>query len=120
MSPTRPVNGLLPPKNGANIVLRNGKINSEYVTVPVADMEDSYIPDVQKEGFGKGDRMVKLMDFHFTPRTMHRFQWISQMLFFFGFVIFCLFYFLVYPNLHMVSVDPACDKSQAEWFAEII
>ncbi|VDL72746.1 unnamed protein product [Nippostrongylus brasiliensis] len=36
----------------------------------------------------------------FTPRFMHRFHWISQMTFFFGFVLFCLFYFLVYPNIH--------------------
>ncbi|VDL77972.1 unnamed protein product [Nippostrongylus brasiliensis] len=42
------------------------------------------------------------------------------MLFFFGFVIFCLFYFLVYPNLHIVSVDPSCDKTKAEWFADIV
>ncbi|CAI5443478.1 unnamed protein product [Caenorhabditis angaria] len=54
-----------------------------------------------------------------TQATMHRFHWVSQMMFFFGFVIFCLFYFLIYPNLHIVSVDPACDKSLAEWFAEI-
>ncbi|KAK6738736.1 hypothetical protein RB195_020692 [Necator americanus] len=118
MTPTRPINGILPPRTGANLVLRNGKYNNEYVTVPVADVEDSYIPDGNKDTFG--DKMLKLVDFHFTPRTMHRFQWISQMLFFFGFVIFCLFYFLVYPNLHMVSVDPACEKTQAEWFAEII
>ncbi|KIH50787.1 hypothetical protein ANCDUO_19131 [Ancylostoma duodenale] len=42
-------------------------INSEYVTVPVADMEDSYIPDVQKEGFGKGFVDSLYIDF----RTVH-------------------------------------------------
>ena len=41
------------------------------------------------------------------------------MTFFFGFVIFCLFYFLVYPNIHSAVVDPACIREQAEWFAEI-
>ncbi|KAK6044164.1 Neurotransmitter-gated ion-channel transmembrane region [Cooperia oncophora] len=90
---------------------------SEYVTVPLADMDESFIPDARKERLG--EKMLKLMDIRFTPRTMHRFQWISQMMFFFGFVIFCLFYFLVYPNLHIVSIDPSCDKAQAEWFAEI-
>ncbi|KAK6028575.1 hypothetical protein OSTOST_05342 [Ostertagia ostertagi] len=112
----RPVNGVIPTKPGSNLVLRNGR--SEYVTVPVADMDDSFVAEAQKQRFG--EKVLKLMDFRFTPKTMHRFQWISQMLFFFGFVIFCLFYFLVYPNLHIVSIDPTCDKAKAEWFAEII
>ncbi|VDK48650.1 unnamed protein product [Cylicostephanus goldi] len=94
------------------------RLNTEYVTVPIADMEDSYIPEIDKGGIG--DKILSLMDFQVTPRTMHRFQWISQMMFFFGFVIFCLFYFLVYPNLHNAMVDPNCDKKQAESFAEII
>ncbi|CAJ0950758.1 unnamed protein product, partial [Mesorhabditis belari] len=55
----------------------------------------------------------------FTPRFMHRFHWITQMTFFFGFVIFCLFYFLVYPNIHSQVIDPHCDRSMAEWFADI-
>lgn len=55
----------------------------------------------------------------FTPRFMHRFHWITQMSFFFGFVIFCLFYFLVYPNIHSTLVDDDCDRNAAEWFAEI-
>ncbi|PIO59639.1 Neurotransmitter-gated ion-channel transmembrane region, partial [Teladorsagia circumcincta] len=116
MTNNRPVNGVIPTKPGSNLVLRNGR--SEYVTVPVADMDDAYGTEAQKERFG--EKMLKLMDIRFTPKTMHRFQWISQMLFFFGFVIFCLFYFLVYPNLHIVSIDPTCDKAKAEWFAEII
>ncbi|KAK6737535.1 hypothetical protein RB195_019938 [Necator americanus] len=55
----------------------------------------------------------------FTPRFMHRFHWISQMSFFFGFVIFCLFYFLVYPNIHTQLIDEDCDRNAAEWFADI-
>ncbi|WKX95614.1 hypothetical protein Q1695_012236 [Nippostrongylus brasiliensis] len=109
------VNGIVP-KTGSNLVLRNGK--SDYVTVPIAEIDESFVTDNQKEGIG--DKMLKMMDVRFTPKTMHRFQWISQMLFFFGFVIFCLFYFLVYPNLHIVSVDPSCDKTKAEWFADIV
>ncbi|CAI2344998.1 unnamed protein product [Caenorhabditis sp. 36 PRJEB53466] len=73
-----------------------------------------------KEANNNKGHTSKMLDIRITQRTMHRFHWISQMLFFFGFVIFCLFYFLIYPNLHIVSVDPACDKVLAEWFAEIL
>ncbi|WKX97769.1 hypothetical protein Q1695_013443 [Nippostrongylus brasiliensis] len=55
----------------------------------------------------------------FTPRFMHRFHWISQMTFFFGFVLFCLFYFLVYPNIHTQLIDEDCDRNAAEWFADV-
>ncbi|XGW07374.1 hypothetical protein V3C99_010507 [Haemonchus contortus] len=116
MTGDRPVNGNIPNKTGSNLILRDGR--TQYVTVPIADMDDSFVTDAQKERLG--EKMLKMMDIRFTPKTMHRFQWMSQMLFFFGFVIFCLFYFLVYPNLHFVSIDPTCDKAQAEWFAEII
>ncbi|KIH48132.1 hypothetical protein ANCDUO_21802 [Ancylostoma duodenale] len=51
----------------AFLTLNTCRINSEYVTVPVADMEDSYIPDVQKEGFGKGFVDSLYIDF----RTVH-------------------------------------------------
>lgn len=76
--------------------------------------------------------------FEFSPTFMHRFHWITQMTFFFGFVIFCLFYFLVYPNIHTQVIfanffgfnkkseifflqitDDDCDRQMAEWFAEI-
>uniref|UniRef100_A0A915DVT7 Uncharacterized protein n=1 Tax=Ditylenchus dipsaci TaxID=166011 RepID=A0A915DVT7_9BILA len=56
----------------------------------------------------------------FTYQHMKRFHWVSQMIFFFGFVIFALFYFLVYPHLHIITIDPACRKEKAEWFAEIL
>uniref|UniRef100_A0A158P6P7 Gamma-aminobutyric acid receptor subunit beta n=1 Tax=Angiostrongylus cantonensis TaxID=6313 RepID=A0A158P6P7_ANGCA len=55
----------------------------------------------------------------FTPQFMHRFHWISQMTFFFGFVLFCLFYFLVYPNIHSQLIDEDCNRTAAEWFAHI-
>ncbi|EGT48234.1 hypothetical protein CAEBREN_00120 [Caenorhabditis brenneri] len=72
-----------------------------------------------KESNNNKSHISDMLEIRITQRTMHRFHWVSQMLFFFGFVIFCLFYFLIYPNLHIVSVDPACDKNLAEWFAEI-
>jgi hypothetical protein len=39
--------------------------------------------------------------------------------FFFGFVIFAMLYFLLYPNLHYSPMDPACDREKAEFFAVI-
>ncbi|VDN52903.1 unnamed protein product [Dracunculus medinensis] len=60
-----------------------------------------------------------LTDIIFTPTFMHRFHWITQMTFFFGFIAFCLFYFLIYPNIHHDIADPACDREFAEWFAEL-
>ncbi|GMR59654.1 hypothetical protein PMAYCL1PPCAC_29849, partial [Pristionchus mayeri] len=61
----------------------------------------------------------KKRNVQFTPQFMHRFHWITQMIFFFGFVIFCLFYFLVYPNIHSQVVDKDCDRLTAEWFADL-
>uniref|UniRef100_A0AC35FQ08 Uncharacterized protein n=1 Tax=Panagrolaimus sp. PS1159 TaxID=55785 RepID=A0AC35FQ08_9BILA len=60
-----------------------------------------------------------LFNFEFSAQFMRRFHWMSQMTFFFGFVLFCLFYFLVYPNIHTTAIDPACIREQADWFAEI-
>ncbi|CAD6198990.1 unnamed protein product [Caenorhabditis auriculariae] len=57
--------------------------------------------------------------FEFTPTFVHRFHWITQMAFFFGFVVFCLFYFLVYPNIHSQLLDEDCDRNGAEWFADV-
>uniref|UniRef100_A0A915DV91 Uncharacterized protein n=1 Tax=Ditylenchus dipsaci TaxID=166011 RepID=A0A915DV91_9BILA len=55
----------------------------------------------------------------FTPQFMRRFHWITQMSFFFGFVLFCLFFFLVYPNMRVTAIDPACEREHAEWFAPV-
>jgi hypothetical protein len=41
------------------------------------------------------------------------------MAFFFGFVLFCLFFFLIYPNSRLALTDPACLLENAEWFAQI-
>uniref|UniRef100_A0A914ELQ4 Neurotransmitter-gated ion-channel transmembrane domain-containing protein n=1 Tax=Acrobeloides nanus TaxID=290746 RepID=A0A914ELQ4_9BILA len=43
----------------------------------------------------------------------------EDMIFFFAFLIFCLFFFIVYPNVHFQPADPDCLKENAEWFAEI-
>uniref|UniRef100_A0A914S3J4 Uncharacterized protein n=1 Tax=Parascaris equorum TaxID=6256 RepID=A0A914S3J4_PAREQ len=44
----------------------------------------------------------------------------QEIVFFLGFVSFCMFYFLVYPNLHIDTLDPDCAKEKAEWFADIL
>ncbi|KAI6177746.1 Ligand-Gated ion Channel [Aphelenchoides bicaudatus] len=61
-------------------------------------------------------------ELEFSEQFLRRFHWITQMIFFFGFVLFCLFFFLVYPSLSTWNpiLDPACDRRNAEWFAEII
>lgn len=41
------------------------------------------------------------------------------MSFFFGFVIFCFFFFLIYPNIRLPIIDPACIRENAEWFAKL-
>uniref|UniRef100_A0A914XGK7 Neurotransmitter-gated ion-channel transmembrane domain-containing protein n=1 Tax=Plectus sambesii TaxID=2011161 RepID=A0A914XGK7_9BILA len=69
--------------------------------------------------FGRRYRVMRCPKMVFTSRFLKRFHWISQMTFLFGFAFFCLFYFLIYPNIHQVSLDSFCDRSRAEWHAEI-
>lgn len=42
------------------------------------------------------------------------------MIFLFGFVTFCFFYFLIYPNIHEAPYDENCDRKDAEWFAPLL
>uniref|UniRef100_A0A1I7RK37 Glycine receptor subunit alphaZ1 n=1 Tax=Bursaphelenchus xylophilus TaxID=6326 RepID=A0A1I7RK37_BURXY len=93
----------------------------QYTAIPMASA-DVNGPKTKVDLFGplKRTGMLKILpSLSFTSQTMHRFHWITQMMFFFGFVIFALLYFLLYPNLHYTSMDPACDKTQAEYFAAI-
>ncbi|KAJ1357783.1 exp1-like protein [Parelaphostrongylus tenuis] len=78
-----------------------------YSAVPIDKMESTVSID------------SKSTCVEFTPQFMHRFHWISQMTFFFGFMLFCLFYFLVYPNIHSQLIDEDCNRTAAEWFAHI-
>ncbi|KAK0393358.1 hypothetical protein QR680_000169 [Steinernema hermaphroditum] len=91
---------------------------NEYTAVPMGDSPKHVV-----EVFGNGYKHKRLGKFvpklELTTKGMRRCHWISQMMFFFGFVIFCMFYFLIYPNLHMAPVDPACLKENAEWFADV-
>ncbi|PIC46547.1 hypothetical protein B9Z55_006202 [Caenorhabditis nigoni] len=99
----------------------NPEENQHMLTVPngTNGTNGTLIGEEKEEANNNKSHISDMLEIRITQRTMHRFHWVSQMLFFFGFVIFCLFYFLIYPNLHIVSVDPACDKNLAEWFAEI-
>ncbi|TMS33800.1 hypothetical protein L596_001496 [Steinernema carpocapsae] len=93
---------------------------NDYTAVPIGDPQP---PKHVVEVFGNGYKHKRLAKFvprlELTHKGMRRCHWISQMMFFFGFVIFCMFYFLIYPNLHMAPVDPACLKENAEWFADV-
>ncbi|CAB3404542.1 unnamed protein product [Caenorhabditis bovis] len=76
-------------------------------------------PSICRQNRAKDDVPKSSGCIEFSPTFMHRFHWITQMLFFIGFVIFCLFYFLVYPNIHSQTTDEDCDRQMSEWFAEI-
>uniref|UniRef100_A0A7E4UL93 Gamma-aminobutyric acid receptor subunit beta n=1 Tax=Panagrellus redivivus TaxID=6233 RepID=A0A7E4UL93_PANRE len=70
---------------------------------------------------GKSRRMSKFLpQWRVTHRSVRRSHYISQMIFMFFFVTFVLFYFLFYPNLHFMPEDPACQKENAEWYAQVI
>uniref|UniRef100_A0AC34FKL8 Neurotransmitter-gated ion-channel ligand-binding domain-containing protein n=1 Tax=Panagrolaimus sp. ES5 TaxID=591445 RepID=A0AC34FKL8_9BILA len=95
--------------------------NSTNINIPVNAFQ---IPPTPKNSLHEKDhgcwwKFNDLFNFEFSAQFMRRFHWMSQMTFFFGFVIFCLFYFLVYPNIHTTAIDPACIREQADWFAEI-
>ncbi|KAH7727426.1 Protein LGC-35 a [Aphelenchoides avenae] len=61
----------------------------------------------------------ELTNIEFSARFMRRFHWITQMMFFFGFSTFCLFFFLLYPNIRATAADPACVREEALWFAQV-
>ncbi|VBB32477.1 unnamed protein product, partial [Acanthocheilonema viteae] len=54
-----------------------------------------------------------------SKKSIEMFHWISQMIFMIAFISFCLFYFLLYPNMQVVMEDAECDRTKSEWFAKI-
>ncbi|KAI6190741.1 hypothetical protein M3Y97_00151600 [Aphelenchoides bicaudatus] len=87
----------------------------QYTSVPLGELDDKKEHGVNLfSGFSS-----ILPSFRFTAQTMRRFHWVTQMAFFFGFVIFAMLYFLLYPNVHQYAIDPACDRDKAEFFAVI-
>ncbi|VIO94541.1 excitatory GABA receptor EXP-1A, putative [Brugia malayi] len=54
-----------------------------------------------------------------SKKSIQMFHWITQMIFLIAFMSFCLFYFLLYPNMHVKMEDVECDRTKSEWFAEI-
>ncbi|KAI6174370.1 hypothetical protein M3Y98_01182800 [Aphelenchoides besseyi] len=92
----------------------------QYTSVPISESPEN-IKDSGVDLFTKCSGLTRFLpSCRLTSRDMHRFHWISQMIFFFGFVIFALLYFLLYPNVHYQSMDPACDRSKAEYFSPIL
>jgi gamma-aminobutyric acid receptor subunit beta len=110
------VGGMLPM---IHMPMTNGSMADDSMTK--GSMANGTLPLIDHNMNNANNRCtdVRSLQIKFTPRYMQRFHWISQMMFLFGFVFFCLFYFLVYPNIHSVQFDPVCDRSQAEWWAEI-
>uniref|UniRef100_A0A914EK95 Uncharacterized protein n=1 Tax=Acrobeloides nanus TaxID=290746 RepID=A0A914EK95_9BILA len=124
LSPHEHMNGTLSPVHFANHDQDDLKCRSnsvQYTAVPIGPLSPMLEPQVDLfPDDEKNRRFTRFIPkWKFTNRTLRRCHWMSQMMFFFGFVMFCLFYFLVYPNLHFAPIDPACLKENAEWFAEI-
>ncbi|MFH4976331.1 hypothetical protein AB6A40_003040 [Gnathostoma spinigerum] len=92
-----------------------------YSSMSLADLDGCYSPARNGHNLTveKGSFNCFFMEWTFTASTVRRFHWITQMLFFFGFVSFCAFYFIVYPTLRPDLMDPECNKELAEWYAEI-
>ncbi|VDM36508.1 unnamed protein product [Toxocara canis] len=103
-------------------ILSRSQIGS-YAAISIGEV-GAHCPHHVVELSGKGyqTRSLKnvLRKWEFDEKSMRKFHWISQMVFFFGFVSFCMFYFLVYPNLHIDTLDSECAKEKAEWFADIL
>uniref|UniRef100_A0A914EGJ7 Uncharacterized protein n=1 Tax=Acrobeloides nanus TaxID=290746 RepID=A0A914EGJ7_9BILA len=91
---------------------------NEYTSVPIEPILENQVnlfpEDVKNRNF---EKFIPRLEF--TKRGFKLCHWLSQMIMFFGFLIFCLFYFIVYPNVHFEPVDPDCLKENAEWSAEI-
>uniref|UniRef100_A0A0N5B3T9 Neur_chan_LBD domain-containing protein n=1 Tax=Strongyloides papillosus TaxID=174720 RepID=A0A0N5B3T9_STREA len=104
-------------------ILRNESINYQTITVPITLNGNINQVDTYVEFFGNRNRYKYfgkfIPQFKFDEKSVQRFHFVSQMVFFIGFALFCLFYFLVYPNLHYTTLDPACEKELAEWYADI-
>uniref|UniRef100_A0A0N4ZBH9 Neur_chan_LBD domain-containing protein n=1 Tax=Parastrongyloides trichosuri TaxID=131310 RepID=A0A0N4ZBH9_PARTI len=103
--------------------LRNGSATYQTITMPIALNSNIGPVDTYVEFFGDRNKYKYFGRFipsiKFDEKSVKRFHFVSQMVFFVGFVLFCLFYFIVYPNLHYTTIDPACMKESAEWYADI-
>ncbi|GMS95542.1 hypothetical protein PENTCL1PPCAC_17717 [Pristionchus entomophagus] len=54
-----------------------------------------------------------------TDRFVRAFHWSTQILFILTFVLFCLFFFFGYQNIHQPEMDQDCNVEIAQFFAEI-
>ncbi|KAF8373103.1 hypothetical protein PRIPAC_79532 [Pristionchus pacificus] len=74
---------------------------------------------IQIDSGNSGLPRPRSLGVQFSPKFIHRFHWSTQMIFLIFFASFCLFYFLVYPNIHAKVADQDCDRLTAEWFADL-
>uniref|UniRef100_A0A7E4VIF2 Neur_chan_LBD domain-containing protein n=1 Tax=Panagrellus redivivus TaxID=6233 RepID=A0A7E4VIF2_PANRE len=98
------------PGNGNSVVLAMDHVNDKLNTKA----------SIRKGSSSYMDWFENIADVQFSRSFMRKFHWMSQMAFFFGFLFFCLFYFLVYPNIHTTIIDPDCIREDAEWFAQVM
>ncbi|VDM99284.1 unnamed protein product [Thelazia callipaeda] len=97
----------------------SNRISNSYTSIPINDPSevDNYL---QKQQYSRWSNFKNFLNkCRFSKRSVYKFHWISQLLFLITFVSFCLFYFLLYPNMHVEVDDAACDRTKSEWFAEI-
>ncbi|GMR47748.1 hypothetical protein PMAYCL1PPCAC_17943, partial [Pristionchus mayeri] len=79
-------------------------------------------PPVQtvSNGFGsKSHVLVSRNNRVCTDRFVRAFHWSTSVLFILTFVLFCLFFFFGYQNIHQPELDADCNVEIAEFFAEI-
>uniref|UniRef100_A0A0N5B3U0 Neur_chan_LBD domain-containing protein n=1 Tax=Strongyloides papillosus TaxID=174720 RepID=A0A0N5B3U0_STREA len=55
----------------------------------------------------------------FKKSTIRIFHCLTQLGFLIGFTLFLIFYFAIYPYIHPLKIDAACQKEDAEFYAKI-
>uniref|UniRef100_A0A915PDD2 Neurotransmitter-gated ion-channel transmembrane domain-containing protein n=1 Tax=Setaria digitata TaxID=48799 RepID=A0A915PDD2_9BILA len=99
----------------SSLQTRSCRLSNSYTSIPINDSYelDNYLED------RKFSLKYLLSNCRLSKKSVQMFHWISQMIFLIGFISFCLFYFLLYPNMHVTVEDAQCDRTKSEWFAEI-
>uniref|UniRef100_A0AC35TXZ4 Neur_chan_LBD domain-containing protein n=1 Tax=Rhabditophanes sp. KR3021 TaxID=114890 RepID=A0AC35TXZ4_9BILA len=100
-------------------VIGNDKSSYKTIAVPMefpsCGKVDLFTIKYQNKFIGKFIPRLR-----YDEKWIMHFQCVSQLFFFATFILFCAFYFLIYPKLHYTEIDPACVKENAEWHATIL
>uniref|UniRef100_A0A8R1Y6Q7 Uncharacterized protein n=1 Tax=Onchocerca volvulus TaxID=6282 RepID=A0A8R1Y6Q7_ONCVO len=91
-----------------------------YVSI---SMNDSYELDdyLKKQKKPRNPALKRLLiDCQISKKSVKMFHYVSQLIFLIAFTSFGLFFFLLYPNMHVKMEDAECDRTKSEWFAQII